>query len=88
MRIIGAGPDDQDTCTQMAERFESALTVHQNGFAVPDETIRVTEDGRFVSPEEVARNPNLKTYSPYSICREHVKEWIGFLRHCGGFEVW
>jgi hypothetical protein len=79
----GAGPKDQETCTRMAERFESALTIHQDGFTVPDETTRVTEDGRFVSPEEIARNPKLK-----KTCREHVQEWIEFLRHCGGFEVW
>ena len=84
----GAGPDDQDTCTRMAERFESALVVHQDGFTAPAELTRVTEEGRIVSREEIARNPHLKTYSPYSICREHVREWITFLRHCGGFEVW
>jgi hypothetical protein len=84
----GAGPEDQETCTRMAERFESALAVYQDGFIVPDESVRVNEKGRFVSPEEIARNPNLKTYSPYRTNREHVQVWITFLRHCGGFEVW
>jgi hypothetical protein len=84
----GAGPDDQATCTQMAKRFENALAIHQDGFTIPDKTIRVTVEGRFVRPEEIAQNPGIRTYSPYSICREHVQEWIGFLTHCGGFEVW
>jgi hypothetical protein len=84
----GAGPDDQDTCSRMAERFESALAIHQDGFTLPAESVRVTEEGRVVSQEEIARNPTLKTYSPYKIRREHVQEWIRFLRHCGGFEVW
>jgi hypothetical protein len=84
----GAGPEDQETCTRMAQRFESALAIYQDGFFVPDESIRVTEDGFVVSPEEIARTPNLKTHSPYRTSREHVQEWISFLRHCGGFEVW
>lgn len=84
----GAGPDDQETCTRMANRFESALVAHQDGCTVPAASLQVTEKGRFVSREELARNPDLRACSPYSISGEHVREWIGFLRHCGGFEVW
>jgi hypothetical protein len=48
----------------------------------------VTPDGRFVSDEELADNPGLETVSPYAVDDEHLKEWVEFLRHCGGFEVW
>ena len=49
---------------------------------------KVTEDGRFVTEEEVETNPELDTRTPYQVEDEHLKEWIEFLRHCGGFEVW
>jgi hypothetical protein len=50
--------------------------------------LRVTTDGRFVSEQEQASQPNLETVSPYQVDDEHLKEWVEFLRHCGGFEVW
>ena len=49
---------------------------------------RVTEDGRFVFEEEIAENPDIETHTPYHVEDEHLKEWIEFLRYCGGFEVW
>ena len=27
-------------------------------------------------------------FAPFGVSDEHLKEWIEFLRHCGGFEVW
>lgn len=84
----GAGPDDQETCIQMANRFEEALAANPDGFTLPAQSLVVTEEGRLVSRAELDRNPELKTRSPYLIDGGHVREWIGFLRHCGGFEVW
>jgi hypothetical protein len=83
----GAGPDDQETCDEMANRFERALVTHQDGLQLESD-IRVDESGRLLSEEDLKRNPELKTYSPYVTEREHVMEWIEFLRHCGGFAVW
>jgi hypothetical protein len=40
-----------------------------------------------VSDEELARNPQLATKSPYSVARSHVQEFVQFLRNCGGFSV-
>jgi hypothetical protein len=82
----GAGPDDQETCTEMANRFEKALVKFPNGFAIESD-LRVNEDDRFIREEELARDPELKTRSAYRIDREHVLEWIEFLRHSGGFAV-
>ena len=45
-------------------------------------------DGRFVFPGEEAASPDLETASPYEVADEYLKEWVEFLRHCGGFEVW
>lgn len=84
---VGAGPTDQETCKQLAERFDQWLEQHAGGHQV-DLGLRVTPEGRFVSPEELARQTDLDTVSPYQVDDEHLKEWVGFLRHCGGFEVW
>ncbi len=84
----GAGPSDQRICTVMADRFDQALSIHKDGFAIECDELRVTEDGRFVGSEALTENPALKTVSPYRVDRESVLEWIQFLRHCGGFEVW
>jgi hypothetical protein len=83
----GAGPDDQETCSMIAERFEKALQTYQDGFVL-DSKERVDERGRFVSEEELAQKPDLKTFSPYRVSRDTVTRWVAFLRHCGGFAVW
>jgi hypothetical protein len=83
----GAGPQDQPTCTVMAGRFEQWMEHHTQGHGLESD-LRVTPDGRFVSDEELAGNPDLVTASPYEVGDEHLKEWVDFLRHCGGFEVW
>ena len=83
----GAGPGDQPTCTEMAQRFEQWMEHHTEGHGLESE-LRVTKDGRLVSDEELAENPDLETVSPYEIGDDHLKKWITFLRHCGGFEVW
>jgi hypothetical protein len=70
----------------MANRFEKALVKFPNGFAIESD-LRVNEDDRFIREEELARDPELKTRSAYRIDREHVLEWIEFLRHSGGFAV-
>ena len=71
----------------MAIRFEQWMEHHTEGHGL-DSELRITEDGRFVSDKELAENPDLETVSPYEVDDEHLKQWIEFLRHCGGFEVW
>ena len=83
----GAGPSNQETCTQMASRFDRWMEHHASGQQLESE-LQITEEGRFVSEEEQAENPDLETKSPYEVDDEHLKEWVAFLRHCGGFEVW
>jgi hypothetical protein len=83
----GAGPQDQKTCTEMAQRFEQWMEHHAQGHRLESD-LRITTEGRFMSAEEMAENPDLETVSPYEVRDEHLKEWIDFLRHCGGFEVW
>jgi hypothetical protein len=83
----GAGPEDQQTCTEMANRLERWLKHLVSGHAL-DSELQVTPGGRFVTEEQRADNPNLETVSPYQVEDEHLKQWVEFLRHCGGFEAW
>jgi hypothetical protein len=83
----GAGPVDQQTCTEMANRFERWMEHHTQGHRLESD-VRVTPHGRFVSAEELAENPDLETVSPYEVEDEHLKQWVEFHRRCGGFEVW
>lgn len=46
----------------------------------------VDDQGRFVTADEAKKN-NVKTHSPYSTNVEHLKEWVKFLRNCGGFKI-
>ena len=84
----GAGAADQQTCTEMASRFELWMEHHVQGLGLEIPDVRVTKDGHFVTEEEFAENPDLETTTPYHVEDDHLKEWIEFLRHCGGFEVW
>jgi len=83
----GGGPSNQKTCTEMASRFEKWMEHHADGFVL-ESGIRTTPDGRFVSEEELARDPRMETDSPYEVTDEQLKKWIEFLRCCGGFAVW
>lgn len=84
---VGAGLADSHTCQQMANRFECWLEHHTAGHGI-DLGLRVTYDGRFVSDDELSKRPDLETMSPYQVDDDHLKQWVEFLRHCGGFEVW
>ncbi len=50
----GAGPEDQRTCSIMADRFEKSLEVHQDGFKVESDEVRVTDDGHLIGKEQLA----------------------------------
>ena len=83
----GAGPEDQTTCIVMASRFDRWLERHVEGKQLESD-VQTTKEGRFVSKEELEENPDLETETPYQVEDDHLKEWVAFLRHCGGFEVW
>lgn len=69
----GAGPRDQETCSEMAKRFEKILGQNPDGLEVAIPADDVEADA---SPETFRAD------------REVVLRWTRFLRHCGGFEVW
>ena len=79
----GAGPEDQETCDAMASRFEVWMEHHAGGVQKQE--------------AELACPPWAKMFSAafgqdigatYDIDDEHLKEWVRFLRACGGFKVW
>jgi len=97
----GAGAKDQDTCNRMADRFEdflddnkfepigklevrNALVPERKKFqfALQENGSQVDSKGRFCD----ADHPEAQ--SPYEVTVNHLRDWIDFLRNCGGFEVW
>jgi hypothetical protein len=82
----GAGPSDAATCNKMADRFEQWLKTNRDGHTVYVEREAAYESGVLSALEglgaTVANDPT------YDVSAEHLAEWVLFLRHCGGFEVW
>lgn len=94
----GAGLKDQASCDKLADELERLLgdkrrlkkacpvvTGDRIGFRV-DKEFAVNSEGRFVSADEKVPLDDL--HSPYATDEAHVREFIAFLRGCGGFEVW
>jgi len=86
----GAGPKDQETCDKLADALEEMIkdysdsqSIHLAEFA--SETVRKIVRERekelaismFCQKEEVL----------YATDGKHLREFIAFLRNCGGFEV-
>lgn len=79
----GGGPDTTDACDSVANKIEELMK----------EDIR----DEIVSRPEILKDRNgnigLAIYGPgsshaYSITRHRVKDFVKFLRGCGGFETW
>ena len=84
----GCGPDDQDTCTKMAERIELFVKSFQRatkteGFELPSD-MRVKDNGTLVSGDD---KDWTGTRSAYSADWDHIMEFCTFLRSCGGFKA-
>ena len=88
----GCGPDDQETCTKMAERIEdfvrcSDLFDEFNGGRYElDSSLRVKKDGTFLSSDADEELFN-ESRSAYGVEVEHILEFCTFLRNCGGFRA-
>jgi hypothetical protein len=79
-----AGPEDQATCTAMAERFEQWLEWHTEGHFLDEDLMKAT--GRLTLFEEaVLSGEDVKP--AYQVSDDQLKWWVEFLRHCGGFAV-
>ena len=83
----GEGPDEQEVCSQVADRLEERLdSVGEQEFG-SESNLRVDRTGRLLVGNELAEANPEETYSPFRINAEFVRKWIEFLRHCGGFSV-
>ena len=83
----GYGPADQETCTNMASRFELWMEHNVNGLSVELGWVSDVY-GRLYKEEQVMPIPGLGMRPAHRVSDEFLKQWIEFLRHCGGFEVW
>ena len=68
----------------MAGRFEQWMEHNVEGHDIENEGI---QEVRLITELEIFDTSELKTAIPYENADEHLKEWIEFLRHCGGFRV-
>jgi hypothetical protein len=82
----GAGPDSQSVCDAMADRINQWMEYNVDGKTIEATTSRVSKDLWFPSPEELAAI--VPSESARKIEDERIKEFVRFLRHCGGFAVW
>ena len=90
----GAGAKDQETCDRMVSKLKVWLSEQQwdnnnqwTPAAFDTDDMQIDMNGTFIKKEK-ALEENIATRSPYSVHKEHLEEWITFLEHCGGFEVW
>ena len=84
----GVGPDDARTCTQMADRFNQWLSRHANGHSVYVEREGSFEGAVVAALEQAGWKITEDFESNFTVSHEHVRTWVDFLRHCGGFQVW
>ena len=69
----GMGPDGPVQCEKLANTLEQWLEEWEGDKYQPG----------FEGLEEFGFESD-----PYVVHREHLEEFINFLRHCGGFQVW
>ena len=87
----GCGPDDQETCTEMAKCIEgfircSELFDGDGGVYELESTLRVKKGGELidVGADEELHN---QTRSAYGVDFAHLLDFCKFLRSCGGFSA-
>jgi len=83
----GTGPNDQETCTEMANRFSHWMEHNADGHSVVLGAYVEKGTNKFVLAEDVDANSDAELNTAYHVHDEHLKKFIEFLRHCGGFEV-
>lgn len=79
----GAGSNDPEECQIMADNIDSFLSQHDDeSFTVASSCgLAVDENGRFVPADTKGAR------SPYRVYRDHLSEFVEFLRTCDGFEI-
>jgi hypothetical protein len=96
----GAGLKTQNECNTLAYVLENIITparLKEIGFVVDDEEFSFPVDqpgelvtdgtGLLIRNSDVVLDDAKKVRSAYGTSLDHIKEFVEFLRHCGGFEV-
>ena len=75
----GEGPNDQASCTILAEKIESFMAqCDDSDLTLPAHPhLMINKSGMFQEGQ----------FSPYKITREHVADFCAFLRNCEGFQI-
>lgn len=79
----GAGLTSEKQCHALADLLQKYLDENPDSNHFEHDTdweMKLNAKGTFGKGEGFTRNP-------YSTNREHVQEWIKFLRVCGGFRI-
>jgi hypothetical protein len=84
----GAGPYNTAICQEMATRFELWINDNVDGYTVERDGTDIRSHLELLTGAKLTETPEEQTQSPYKVQHEHLKRWIEFLRHCGGFQVW
>lgn len=77
----GEGFKSQAECNNLADKLEQYLKQFPNEEISLESPCRIGKNGQFLAPG------SMQGKSAYSTNREHVTEFIAFLRACGGFEI-
>ena len=88
----GWGPEEQDTCTQMADCIEGFLNdsewMGKSEYSIAS-NCRVKKNGELVHFSELDDEKLWQeTRSAYGIEISHIIEFCRFLRCCGGVQAW
>jgi hypothetical protein len=83
----GHGLATQEECDQLADALEAYLSENAPADGTFSVDLGMYHDGsgRLYSRAEAEGVPGLRT--AHSTSAERVREWIAFLRNCGGFEI-
>jgi hypothetical protein len=86
----GAGLQTQEDCNRLADEIEKRLNagIKKLVLHLSDSPCLVDKNtGQFVDPGEIKRGQQVE--SAWSTDAEHLREFVTFLRECGGsFEIW
>lgn len=78
----GAGLSSQAECNDLSDKLDKFIASWDSNILVWEtDRVRVDKTGSFVP----SGTPG--SHSPYSVDRDHLEEFVAFLRLSGGFEI-
>jgi len=78
-----AGYKSQEECDTLADRLEKMFLEDSTEFFSIEDDLRVDKDGCFL-PKSAGQSAG---FSAYVASRHRVKQFVKFLRECGGFTI-